>query len=563
MVKVLQHLIIFLCLFVCTNTLYSQDEITNTPVTKENRNNLIDNLEMKERTIGLSIEEYIQLYKQYTKKNLKYKSLIILDKLIIDLKKTNNYKDLSIVYNWKAENLVDLNKIDEGVAFCDKILKEMVVNNSSFQEEMCLKCGILYNEDEQFSKAYTIYKKIKNPIIKSSPVYIDFYGLILMNNGIYDEALKYLKKGIQLSYENEKLSSVNISFNNIANIYIAKQKWKIAKKYLDSSYRSVRYSDNPFDKKKILKSFYFFFILQNKFDEARRVIDNIEIENTFIYDYRINQKIKELDAINSRKKRLTKKVTVINNSIRDTNNQKLKIYVILISIITILMSWILLKIYKNTKLKYKKIINEQELLSSQMTPHFIFNSLSILQGMLLNKEKTKAVEYIDKFSNIIASTVKEKSQKFISIADEIKLLKDYVDIQNLSTHKNIDFSVVIGDDIDHDFFIPSMILQPFIENAIIHGFKKEIEYPTLQLSLQQINNELLCIITDNGVGFSIGDKPRKNQEKTSLATQIVKERLAILSKKMNHNFSLEIRNLNYKQKRGTEVLLNLPYTQNP
>ncbi|WP_299716192.1 histidine kinase [uncultured Tenacibaculum sp.] len=549
--------LLYLFVFITSYVIHCQSNSVIDSTSKYKRT--IDNLEMKEQTIGLSTKEYLELARSYNTQQQQYKSLIILDKLIFSLKNSKDLKTLAKAYNLKAESLVDLVKVNEGVEFCDEKLTELSVNKDIYYEGLCLKCGILYNEKKQFKSALNLYNQIKDETIKSTPIYLNYYGLILSNNGKYDEALTYFKKSIQQSYIDNKLKFVNVSLTNMAKIFILKKEWKKAQIHLDSGGRAMLHTPFILHRRLWLHTYYDFFLSQDELDNARRVLDRIEVENSSYYDYKIKRKMKELDAINSRKSNLTKKVTVINNNIKITNEKKLKTYLILLSLITLLTGWTLLKVYKNIQLKYKKVINEQELLSSQMTPHFIFNSLSILQGMLLNEEKDKATQYIEKFSNILKSTVKEKTQKFIAIKDEVQLLQDYIAIQNLSTSKNIQFTINIDEHIDDQFLIPSMILQPFVENSIIHGFKTEIENPTIQLSFKISNDEITCTITDNGIGFSISEKPRKNQQKTSLATQIVKERLSILSKKMNHNFSLAIQNLEYKNERGTEVIINLPF----
>ncbi|SNR16246.1 histidine kinase [Tenacibaculum jejuense] len=553
---ILKNILIFVFIFIVDLNAQTRK------FTKEDKHAL-KNLELKESTIGLTQSEYIELVKLYSKENSLYKSLIIIENILENIESGDDKKTLALLYNIKAQNLIDLNKIEEGVSFCDRIVPKMEQNESPYIEEICLRCGMLYNLNKQYKKALVFFKKIKKGYIKTSSPYFNYYGQVLVNNNLYDKALVFLKKGVDVSTSKNELEFISLNLTNIARMYIQKEQWNKAKDYIDSAGKSLKHSRYYVRHRKIwLETYYIYFLYQNRFGEARNVLRRVEVENNSRYDLEIQQKIKELNAVNSRKKRLTKKVTVINDSMKVVHNKKLKTYVILISLILFLTSWTLLKIYKNVQLKYKKVVNEQELLSSQMTPHFIFNSLSILQGMLLNRERTKAIEYIKKFSNILKSTVKEKSQKYISIKNEIKLLQDYVDIQNLSTSKNINFTIEIGNDVNTDHSIPAMILQPFIENAIIHGFKKEIKNPAIQLSLKLINEELICIISDNGVGYSIGEKPRKNQEKTSLATQIVKERLTILSRKLNRNFSVEIRNLQYKDKRGTEVLLNLPYHNN-
>lgn len=552
--------LILFCFFISVATVAQSNNLTEL-FNQKKYDDVIKILTDKERSISLSVDDIFILSKSYSKVNKQYKSLVLLDKTISELLETNQIKNLSIAYNLKAENLVDLSKTNEGVNFCDSTLLYLEKNNAAFSQELCVKCGVLYNDGGYYKKAYNTYKKITKEKLKQTPIYINTNGVILMNLKKYPKALYYLKKGISISYEANELEYINVGLTNIAKISMAYKNWKKAKKYLDSASFTLKHTKKVIHKKEWLKTYYHFYTLQGKHNEALNIIHQIDDYNNYVYDTKIKEKTQELSAINQRKNVLTKRVTSIDNEIKTTNKTKVTGYLILAYLIIAMTSLALLYMYKNIKLKYQKVLNEQELLTSQMTPHFIFNSLSIVQGMVLNNEHNKASLYLSKFSNILKFIVKDQSQKFIPINEEIIGLKDYVDLQNLSAKKEVCFLVNIDKNIENEFLIPPMIIQPFIENSIIHGFKQEIKNPVIDIHFTMQEKILQCIIRDNGVGF-LSDSTKKSKEKSSLAIKIVEDRLAILSKKMKHNFFVTIEDLKMSNEQGTKVILKLPYVLN-
>jgi len=511
-----------------------------------------------------SISEKISLAKTYTDRKQHFKSLALVNELIQSLQKTNDIKNLAVAYNIKAKNLIDADQVKTGVEFCLNTIPKMEYDKAPYYQEMCLNCGILFNRNNQFKKAYELFNKIEKPNILKTPVFIYNYGLVLMSNKHYDKALHYFKEALFLSKKKYRLDFTNVILNKIATAYILKKEWKNASVYLDSAHSMLQHSTNILDKKEILHTQYRYYSDQHLLSEANSMVVRIEDLNNAVYDYKIQQKTKELSTLHNRKNKLIQRVSTINKELKNTNERKLIIYIILLCICLVMTSLTLLNIYANTKLKYSKIVNEQKLLSSQMTPHFIFNALSILQGMVLNNESKKASNYLSKFQNIMESLVHKKPNTFVSLKEELKLLEDYVDLQNLSTQKNILLSINFDNIENKEITIPTMILQPFVENSIIHGFKKEIEHPTINITFKGVEKHILCIITDNGVGLTPNkEKPAKKDGKSSLATEIVKERLSILSQKMKGNFNINIKDLKNQGKRGVQIIISLPYFSNP
>lgn len=125
---------------------------------------------------------------------------------------------------------------------------------------------------------------------------------------------------------------------------------------------------------------------------------------------------------------------------------------------------------KNAKTKTQNAVIEQKLLRSQMTPHFIFNSLSVLQGMILNKEDKKSVSYLSKFSKLLRITLENSRDKTVLLSQELKAVQNYLTLQNLENDV-YQSTLLVEETIDIPMFeVPPMLIQPFVENAIEHAF---------------------------------------------------------------------------------------------
>jgi len=399
-------LILFCFLMVATGA--SQSNELDLLFEQKKYTEVIDKLQKKEQVIPLSKKDYFLLSKSYSNINKQDLSLSILNSLIPELVESGDAKELSVAYNLKAENLLDLLKVREGIDFCNNKLVEIEKNGLPFLQELCVKCGILYNEGKEYQKAYDVFQKITKKELKQTAIFINNYGYILTNNRKYDLALQYLKKGIDVGYKANNLGNLSLNLTNIAKILIKKEAWPEAKKYLDSAYVSLNEKSIALDKKEWYAANYEYYVRQHKLEAALRVIENIKDYNEHIYTLKTQEKINELSAINKRKTVLGKKVTLINNEIQSAKRRKFIWFIVLGCFIILMTSLFFIRIYRNIRLKYLKVVKTQEILASQMTPHFIFNSLSILQGMVLNNEHQKASEYLLKFSNLVNFIIQDE-----------------------------------------------------------------------------------------------------------------------------------------------------------
>ena len=182
--------------------------------------------------------------------------------------------------------------------------------------------------------------------------------------------------------------------------------------------------------------------------------------------------------------------------------------------------------------------------------------------MVLNKEIKKSVLYISKFSKLLRTTLENSRDKMVTLQSELFIIENYLALQNIEATVPFNYTITIDDTIDtEDILIPPMLIQPFIENAIEHGFETQKENKKISINLKLDHKQLICKIIDNGVGID-AKQPTINSSKKSLATTITKERLTILAKEFNTKASITIVDRKKYNEQGTLVVLYLPYQKN-
>ncbi len=220
--------------------------------------------------------------------------------------------------------------------------------------------------------------------------------------------------------------------------------------------------------------------------------------------------------------------------------------------------------------KIKTIFNKQiaememEVLKAQMNPHFLFNSLNSIKHYSINKSKRETSQYITTFSHLLRQILQNSNAKIVSLAQELKAIELYVQVEKLRFENEFEYMVCLDPNKNEDtIFVPPMILQPFIENAIWHGLmlKEGIGKITLKIDVQE--HEVVCEITDNGIGRAAAGKISKTKSKynkQSLGTKITANRLKLAEKIYGKKSSFCITDLYDKDgsPSGTKVKVHLP-----
>ena len=218
------------------------------------------------------------------------------------------------------------------------------------------------------------------------------------------------------------------------------------------------------------------------------------------------------------------------------------------------------------KIEIENVIQQQlydlklRAVRAQMNPHFIFNALNSIQKFIFLKSPEEANQYIVKFSKLMRMILESTNQSFTSLADEIYMLELYVSLEQLRFDNIFDYDIVVDPKLDRErTLIPSIMLQPFVENAINHGLAPRISKGKLSIRFYASNHNLICEIEDNGIGREESRKIRKSTH-SSRALDIIKERKEILKESDNYiiDFIFEDLYNEKKESMGTKMILTLP-----
>lgn len=227
-------------------------------------------------------------------------------------------------------------------------------------------------------------------------------------------------------------------------------------------------------------------------------------------------------------------------------------------------------LYWIIKDRVSKLVTEKELaifklqaLRSQMNPHFIFNALNSIQHFIIKNESRFALDYLTKFSNLVRKILDNSMNNKITLSDEIAFLKEYVEIESLRFSKPIEFKINTAKNLELDLIeIPSMLIQPYVENAIIHGLmnKTDNENCKLEIDFKVRGKYLKCEIVDNGVGreAAMDVKKKLDSKRKSHGLSITKKRLETLNR-YKKNLAVQILDLKNAQGEvgGTMVALSI------
>lgn len=217
------------------------------------------------------------------------------------------------------------------------------------------------------------------------------------------------------------------------------------------------------------------------------------------------------------------------------------------------------------KINLEKNVNQSKLkaIKSQMNPHFFYNALNTLQSFILSNEKRLAIDYLSKFSNLTRTILEMTEKDFVSIAEEVKTLQLYLDIEKGRFDEDFSYEVHIAKNIDQESLkIPAMLLQPYVENAVKHGLlhKQGDKHVTITFEIQ--NHELHIGIDDNGIGRQKSSELNqiKNKNHQSFATEALQNRINLLNEYNHKNISLKIidKHSPQNQPTGTLVAITIP-----
>lgn len=517
-----------------------------------------------------------------------------------------DYHNQEYLYNFDfmwGTFLMNTGNYKDGLLIFQKICPVVEQKNYPYLPHLYDSYARLFYILKDYDKAYnylkkeaTIIKKLGN-LANTSATYNNI-GVLYISQNILDSALVYHELAQKINFQLNDSINIVRSYNNIGRAFYKSDQFDKA----DSIFQlALRYDPKRLNAG-LLVNYANLLIDQNEFEEAEQfllnAIDRNPIKHTqksaiaelirvkkgqknyrealqYSEELRLlseelldETKIKELERLTVEYE-TTQKEQEISNLQELTKNQqallsKNRLLVIVSAALMVLIGLLLVLYFKNKNFqtKVEKMTMEQKLLHSKMNPHFIFNSLSNIQANILQDQKEVAVKYLVKFSKLLRYNLEQSKQDNAVLGDELKSIKDYLDMQNLRLNGALVYTINVEEEVenDGDIYIPGMMIQPIVENALEHGLEG-VENPYIQIDIEDKDDHLKICVMDNGVGFS-QTQNKKNPNKTSHASNILKRRLEILSKKLNLELFYHIEDNLDKNNRiiGTIATLAIPIT---
>lgn len=381
--------------------------------------------------------------------------------------------------------------------------------------------------------------------------------------------------------------AVGVAFNALQGIAYERGNFQQAITLLDSSFNYIA-KDNHND----LGLYYFdkadLMIELNNYKAAQELSDSALHHYVLVYNpayvanvYELQERIATLngdyktayeksllkseitDSIKTIEK--TKSVAELEKKYNQAKNENLiqeldktKQFYMLLALAGLFASIAIGFFLRQQKFKYKQEIleTEQRLNRARMNPHFFFNALAALQKYALQGNDGQAMaSNLSKFSNIMRETLESTYKEYVTIEEEMDFLNEYLEVQKIRFPQTFSYQITADPDLEvDDILIPSMILQPFVENSIEHGFSG-IDYPGhVHIQFKAVEDEIQIEIKDNGRGLMTNYLAKNDH--VSRASQIIKDRIFLLNVKLKTRAGFSIDN--NKDGIGAVVKVHLP-----
>ena len=438
-----------------------------------------------------------------------------------------NYNDaerLRNVASPKAQAILAKEKI-QLLEKDNKAEKEEVTDAYKQQAEVSFK---LNNSDEaikNYNKAIVYAKdkpeeiiKIKNEIAKVYLSENSFEKAIAINRKLLTEAENKQDFNTQIT-QLQELSSIYFKQNKpenalilLKNAYkIATENGKTAEVKATASKLLQYYKGNN----KVKESMDLYADFFKNFDQLIQYDNSLIDSKTFQFT---EEKIKQLEKEKSLKDELI--------------TRKNKFNYVLIGSMALLLLFLgfIAKALFSIKRKNKEIALQS--LRREMNPHFIFNSLNSVNQFISQNKELEANKYLTNYSNLMRSMMENSNRDFVTLSSEVEQLKKYLELEHLRFQDKFDFEIIIDDQIDSETtFIPNMIIQPHLENAIWHGLRYLENKGLLLLKFQIQNKKLTVIIEDNGIGLAKSQELKTINQKVHISRGMnnTNERIALLN----------------------------------
>jgi tetratricopeptide (TPR) repeat protein len=485
---------------------------------------------------------------------------------IIEMAEKFHYADIWRVYDLAAEENFRYGEYDKAAAFAKQAVASYPDKGNLYMQAVFLENLSRIAERQQHleeaiqleDSALNLAQRAPEPdSLRIGNIY-SALGVLVERNGDEAGGHALMEKGMGIRERHG-----NITFQqylNYSQMLMEEKKFPGALAYLDKAIKKAMKIQNKEDLSSAYSTMYRIYYDMGDYKSAVTALNsaaNMALQN--LQEQQL-KKVAELQAVSELKIQQNKTLSLSRQySSQGTILRQQRIILVILLVVLVLGIILTVVLIRQRKLRTEKQAAEleQRLLRSQMEPHFIFNTMSVLQSFIRHDAKDKAIKYLSRFARLLRLNLESSRQNLVQLHLEVEALENYLALQSIRFDNVFDYTINnIENCEEQDILIPPMLLQPFAENAIQHGMRNLPYKGRIIITLQLSKGMLHCTIEDNGLGLR-RQEPAE-QEKTSLSGIITQERLKILSQQTGKLASLIIADKEEKDGTGVKVTLMIP-----
>ncbi len=435
--------------------------------------------------------------------------------------------------------------------------------------------GIVYYDQKDLDKALEYYLKalkakeeLGNKISISKT--LGNIGLVYRDQNNFDMALDYYLRSLKLVEELGDKNGIAANLGNLGSLYTITKDYAKAEKYLSDALE-ISHSIGALDIE-MNHEIYFseLFSNTNRYQLALEHYKKAMTIKDSLFNDEKNQEItrKEMNYEFEKKEAAAKAEQDKKDALNAADLKKqtlIRNITIGAAIVAALLVFVAVRsVNRRKKLSFEKTVSEVETkaLRSQMNPHFISNSLQSINKYIIDNEKENASEYLSRFAKLMRMILENSREAEVTIEKDLQALELYLQLESLRFKNKFKYEIEVGKDIDSaNTMIPPLLLQPFVENSILHGLRT-IDDGMIKIKVNKEGSMIRCTVEDNGIGREQSVKLEAGEEKReSLGMKITLARLEVINQLKKVRAAINVLDLKNNENipAGLRVELLLPF----
>jgi sensor histidine kinase YesM len=424
--------------------------------------------------------EYYRLYIQYADPEKEKTGLFFVNYYLGDKHRiSEEYDQADTCYNYSFRIAREIKDTAKMISSLSRIAYNLYLD------------GQLANSLDHYLRNIELIDNFKSPHYLANQY--GNIGNIYRDKKQYELAIENYKKSIEIAAQSRDLYHLNWVYNDLARLYSKLGEYDLAYNSLE---KGSLYKDT---------------------------LEILQYQNTLAREASRMEDVKR-----------QKEVEMLNVKLRQnkTLNYSLASGLILILVIGFLiLRQLKIRSSHNLDIMKRQVMElSQKNLLQQMNPHFIFNTLNSIQFYIFRNDKVASNNYLNKFAKLMRMILENSQIAKVSIDRELDALKLYLELETLRFKNKFDWAIEVDEDIDTlTFQIPTMLIQPYVENSITHGIRYKDGLGHISITMSQVDQHIKCIVEDDGIGRKAAEKMKegRNNVHNSLGTKITESRMKL------------------------------------